>query len=176
MIPAAFDYDVAESVEHAVGLLGGDTDAKALAKGVTYAAVHYRTDFMAGSLIKPYFDKPGKVFGIPDAGVERFKNLFGFEESAYYAQRALFPQVVDGIGGSGSLWQQATGTQVPEDTTLLVLLFLSTALLEFTHSPIVVIVVHHPLQPSIKPISTPIPSAQTQDRALLSSVARRVSS
>ena len=33
MIPAAFDYDVAESVEHAVGLLGGDTDAKALAGG-----------------------------------------------------------------------------------------------------------------------------------------------
>ena len=33
MIPAAFDYEVAESVEHAVGLLGGDADAKALAGG-----------------------------------------------------------------------------------------------------------------------------------------------
>jgi carbon-monoxide dehydrogenase medium subunit len=33
MIPAAFDYEVAESVEHAVGLLGSDPDAKVLAGG-----------------------------------------------------------------------------------------------------------------------------------------------
>ncbi len=33
MIPAAFDYEVAESVEHALGLLAGDPDAKALAGG-----------------------------------------------------------------------------------------------------------------------------------------------
>jgi aerobic carbon-monoxide dehydrogenase medium subunit len=33
VIPAAFDYEVAESVEHAVGLLGSDPDAKALAGG-----------------------------------------------------------------------------------------------------------------------------------------------
>ena len=33
MIPAAFDYEVAESVEHALGLLGGDPDAKVLAGG-----------------------------------------------------------------------------------------------------------------------------------------------
>ena len=33
MIPAAFDYEVAESVEHAVALLGADADAKALAGG-----------------------------------------------------------------------------------------------------------------------------------------------
>ncbi len=33
MIPAAFDYEVAESVEHALELLGGDPDAKALAGG-----------------------------------------------------------------------------------------------------------------------------------------------
>lgn len=33
MIPAAFDYDVAESVEHALALLGADPDAKALAGG-----------------------------------------------------------------------------------------------------------------------------------------------
>ena len=33
MIPAAFDYEVAESVEHALGLLGSDPDAKALAGG-----------------------------------------------------------------------------------------------------------------------------------------------
>ncbi|MFN8619197.1 MAG: ABC transporter permease [Chloroflexota bacterium] len=43
-------------------------------------------------------------------------------------RRALFPQIVDGIGGTGSLWQDLTGTQVPDDTTLLVMLFLSTAL------------------------------------------------
>ena len=33
MIPAAFDYEVADSVEHALALLGSDTDAKALAGG-----------------------------------------------------------------------------------------------------------------------------------------------
>jgi len=33
VIPAAFDYEVAESVEHAVSLLGSDPDAKALAGG-----------------------------------------------------------------------------------------------------------------------------------------------
>lgn len=33
MIPAAFDYEVAESVEHAVGLLVDDPDAKVLAGG-----------------------------------------------------------------------------------------------------------------------------------------------
>jgi carbon-monoxide dehydrogenase medium subunit len=33
VIPAAFDYDVAESVEHALGLLEGDPDAKVLAGG-----------------------------------------------------------------------------------------------------------------------------------------------
>lgn len=33
MIPAAFDYEVAESVEHALGLLGDDPDAKVLAGG-----------------------------------------------------------------------------------------------------------------------------------------------
>ena len=33
MIPAAFDYEVAESVEHAIGLLGADPDAKVLAGG-----------------------------------------------------------------------------------------------------------------------------------------------
>ena len=33
MIPAAFDYDVAESVEHALALLGSDPDAKVLAGG-----------------------------------------------------------------------------------------------------------------------------------------------
>jgi ABC-2 type transport system permease protein len=42
-------------------------------------------------------------------------------------RRALFPQIVSGIGGTGSLWQDLTGTQVPDDTTLLVMLFLSTA-------------------------------------------------
>ena len=33
MIPAAFEYEVAESVEHAVGLLGSREDAKLLAGG-----------------------------------------------------------------------------------------------------------------------------------------------
>ncbi len=33
MIPAAFDYEVADSLEHALALLGSDTDAKALAGG-----------------------------------------------------------------------------------------------------------------------------------------------
>jgi carbon-monoxide dehydrogenase medium subunit len=33
VIPARFDYDVAESVEHAIELLGGDEDAKPLAGG-----------------------------------------------------------------------------------------------------------------------------------------------
>ena len=33
VIPAAFDYEVAESVEHALELLGGDPDAKVLAGG-----------------------------------------------------------------------------------------------------------------------------------------------
>ncbi len=33
MIPAAFDYEVAESVEHALDLLGSDPDAKVLAGG-----------------------------------------------------------------------------------------------------------------------------------------------
>jgi carbon-monoxide dehydrogenase medium subunit len=33
VIPAAFDYEVAESVEHALGLLVGDPDAKVLAGG-----------------------------------------------------------------------------------------------------------------------------------------------
>jgi aerobic carbon-monoxide dehydrogenase medium subunit len=33
VIPAAFDYEVAESVEHALGLLAGDSDAKVLAGG-----------------------------------------------------------------------------------------------------------------------------------------------
>ena len=33
MIPATFDYEVADSVEHALGLLGGDPDAKVLAGG-----------------------------------------------------------------------------------------------------------------------------------------------
>jgi len=33
VIPAAFDYEVADSVEHALGLLGGDPDAKVLAGG-----------------------------------------------------------------------------------------------------------------------------------------------
>lgn len=33
MIPAAFDYEVAESVEHALVLLAGDSDAKVLAGG-----------------------------------------------------------------------------------------------------------------------------------------------
>ena len=33
MIPAAFDYEVAESVEHALALLGDDPDAKVLAGG-----------------------------------------------------------------------------------------------------------------------------------------------
>ena len=33
MIPAAFDYELAESVEHACGLLGTDPDAKVLAGG-----------------------------------------------------------------------------------------------------------------------------------------------
>ena len=33
MIPAPFDYEVAKSVEHAVELLGADSDAKALAGG-----------------------------------------------------------------------------------------------------------------------------------------------
>ena len=33
MIPAAFDYEVAESVEHALGLLAGDSEAKVLAGG-----------------------------------------------------------------------------------------------------------------------------------------------
>ena len=33
MIPAAFDYEAAESVDHAIGLLGSDQDAKALAGG-----------------------------------------------------------------------------------------------------------------------------------------------
>ena len=33
VIPAAFDYEVAESVEHALGLLGADPDAKVLAGG-----------------------------------------------------------------------------------------------------------------------------------------------
>ncbi len=33
MIPAAFDYEVADSVEHALGLLGSDPDAKVLAGG-----------------------------------------------------------------------------------------------------------------------------------------------
>ena len=33
MIPAPFDYEVAESAEHAVGLLGSREDAKLLAGG-----------------------------------------------------------------------------------------------------------------------------------------------
>ena len=33
VIPARFDYDLAESVEHAIELLGGDEDAKLLAGG-----------------------------------------------------------------------------------------------------------------------------------------------
>ncbi|MEX2613269.1 MAG: FAD binding domain-containing protein, partial [Gaiellaceae bacterium] len=33
MIPATFDYEVAESPEHAIGLLGANEDAKLLAGG-----------------------------------------------------------------------------------------------------------------------------------------------
>lgn len=79
--------------------LAEGTDAATLARGVTFEGTPYRTDLMAGSLIKPDFEKPGRVFGIPVASAEKFKRLFGFEESAYYAQRALFPQVVGGVAG-----------------------------------------------------------------------------
>jgi CO/xanthine dehydrogenase FAD-binding subunit len=52
VIPAAFDYDVAESVEHAVGLLGGDTDAKALAGGHSLGSrVRRSSSTSAGSRI-----------------------------------------------------------------------------------------------------------------------------
>ena len=41
---------------------------------------------------------------------------------------ALFPSVVSSIRGPGSLWTNLTGTFVPDETTLLVLLSVSTAL------------------------------------------------
>lgn len=41
-------------------------------------------------------------------------------------RRALFPTIVSSVGGEGSLWKSLTGTSVPDRTTLLVLLFLST--------------------------------------------------
>ena len=43
-------------------------------------------------------------------------------------RRALFPATVSSIGGTGSLWSDLTGTSVPDTTTLLVMLSLSTAL------------------------------------------------
>lgn len=43
-------------------------------------------------------------------------------------RQALFPTIVSSIGGPGSLWTELTGTSVPDRTTLVVLLFLSTAL------------------------------------------------
>ncbi len=42
-------------------------------------------------------------------------------------RRGLFPEIVSSIGGEGSLGTSLTGTSVPDRTTLLVLLFLSTA-------------------------------------------------
>jgi len=42
-------------------------------------------------------------------------------------RRGLFPDSVSSIGGEGSIWMSLTRTSVPDRTTLLVLLFLSTA-------------------------------------------------
>jgi ABC-2 type transport system permease protein len=43
-------------------------------------------------------------------------------------RQALFPSVVSSVGGEGSAWTTLTGTSVPDQTALLVMLSLTTAL------------------------------------------------
>lgn len=66
MIPAAFDYEVAESVEHAIELLGSREDAKPLAGG------HSLLPLMKLRLARPAtlvdISRLGELAGVRDAG------------------------------------------------------------------------------------------------------------
>jgi hypothetical protein len=42
-------------------------------------------------------------------------------------RQALFPGTVSGIGGTGSLWMQLTGTSVPGSATILLALLVTTS-------------------------------------------------
>ncbi|OJH39532.1 hypothetical protein BON30_18730 [Cystobacter ferrugineus] len=70
-----------------------------LQKGVRLDGVHYRVDLMSGSLFKPDAKGIHTLIGIPQEAAEFFSALMGFEESVYYASRALFPRHIAGLQG-----------------------------------------------------------------------------
>ena len=80
--------------------LGDNTDNRTFEKVIPYEGRNYRINRMAGSSLKPKEDNPGSVFGIREDMLGTFKHMFGFEESVYYAQRALFPEVKAGVTGN----------------------------------------------------------------------------
>ncbi|MBI4749196.1 MAG: hypothetical protein HY774_11955 [Acidobacteria bacterium] len=79
--------------------LPDEVDEETLQTPVKYKGKKYRIDLMAGSSIKPAKGKSSTVYGIEEGSVEMFKDMFGYEESSYYAQRSLFPLVNAGVTG-----------------------------------------------------------------------------
>ncbi|MBL6446009.1 DUF4157 domain-containing protein [Fulvivirga sp. 29W222] len=76
-----------------------NTTADTFKKIVTFKGKHYRIDMLAGSSLKSSVDNAGSVYGVEVGSIDLLKNMLGFEESSYYAQRALFPLVVGGVEG-----------------------------------------------------------------------------
>ncbi len=68
-------------------------------KIITFQNKNYRIDMLAGSSLKSTINSQGSVYGVEVESVGLLKNFLGFEESSYYAQRALFPLVVGGVDG-----------------------------------------------------------------------------
>lgn len=75
------------------------TTKETFEKRVVFNNKTYRLDMLAGSSLKSTIDSEGSVYGVEEGSVDLLKDLLGFEESSYYAQRALFPLVVGGVEG-----------------------------------------------------------------------------
>ncbi|NOJ91836.1 hypothetical protein HMI51_02595 [Corallococcus coralloides] len=71
-----------------------------LKNGVELNGQRFRVDLMSGSLFKPDDHDFRTLIGIPDEARQFFANLLGFEESVYYASRALFARHLTGVRGN----------------------------------------------------------------------------
>lgn len=98
-----FNKIVGDNQSFVIVELPGDTvSERDIQRSITYKNKTYHINMSGGSSVKSSDkeDIPGKLYGIEKEAIDVLKNMFGFEESAYYMHRALFPTTEAGVSGT----------------------------------------------------------------------------